>query len=62
MAVIGNVSSADFQPPGDMTDLARPPDDYDRGDLGRRPVYVRPGERVGTGRRGRRRSRRKARK
>lgn len=62
MAVIGNVASADFQPPGDMTDEARPPDDLDRGDLGRRPVVRRPGERVGTGRRGRRRSRRKARK
>lgn len=62
MAVIGNVSSADFQTPGDMTDLARPPDDADLGDLGRRPVYTRRGERVGTGRRGRRRSRRKARK
>jgi hypothetical protein len=29
MAVIGNVSSADFQPAGDMTDNARPPGDPD---------------------------------
>lgn len=29
MAVKGTVSSADFQPPGDMTDMARPPDDPD---------------------------------
>lgn len=62
MAVIGNIASADFQPPGDMTDMARPPDDPDilerpavRGQQGleearraRRP-----------GRRGRRRGRRR---
>jgi hypothetical protein len=29
MAVKGTVSSADFQPDGDMTDQARPPDDPD---------------------------------
>lgn len=62
MAVIGNVSSADFQNDGEMTDEARPPDDLDRGDLGRRPVYRRPGERVIGTRRGKRRGRRRARR
>lgn len=59
MAVIGNVSSADFQPEGDMTDMARPPDDEEReerAEEARRPIR-RPG-----GRRPRRRSRRRARK
>lgn len=44
MATKGTVSSADFQPQGEMTDMARPP--------------VRPGSM----RRGKRRSKRKARK
>jgi hypothetical protein len=55
MAVIGNISSADFQPHGDITDLARPPG-ADR--IGEEQMAVpRPTGRIG-GRRSRRGKRR----